>query len=191
MNRMLSTALLAACAALALMGASVTHSVAASDVAWSIPAAGCSIAEGRELVEIAGPTVRFAPGKTGSIRLVCPISHVRFGNTASDAAQLGGMTIRFQDSSGTDPSAVLAVELVRTAVATGVSTAIGGFKSDQIAVTLPAGVDQNIATSSFQLDFAANFYHVDVILKRGTTDKVVAVTGLALTSPFLRFTRTF
>lgn len=191
MNRMLSTALLAAAAALALTGASVTPSAAASDVAWSSPAAGCSVAEGRDLVEISGPTVRFMPGKTGAIRLVCPISHVRFGNAAGDAAQLGGMTIRFQDSSGTDPSAVLAVELVRTAIATGISTAIGGFKSDQIALTLPAGVEQNIAPSSFQLDFAANFYHVDVILKRGTPDKVVSVTGLALTSPFLRFTRTF
>jgi hypothetical protein len=140
---------------------------------WSSPASACTPTLGQDVLEVNQAKVGFKSGKTGAIILICPVTDAR--------GPIRAMFTLTQDSTGTGTGAVATAQFVKTSVSTGISSTIGStMNSNAFNATTLVNRLTVVSQTMMTLDFEQNVYHVQLVLKRSSSDQSVSFTTIQL-----------
>jgi hypothetical protein len=142
---------------------------------WQSAAVACTVdADSIQTARQANPAshISFAAGKTGTIKLFCPVPHDAYGNA---------IAITYRDSTGTDTGAHVMAELRRINKDTSsISTVSGAFVDSDDFVSTSAVRRFDGFSHAFDQD--GYYYFVMITLTRTTTAQEVSVGGVELFS---------
>ena len=178
------TTLATIAATTALSACLVTTAQAA--VVWSMPATACEITMGQDNAEKTAGLVTFKAGRTGFIRLVCPIVDMRGASDPAMVPAFVGMTYRDQDGTGSNAAVTLSV--LKTRIQGGFVLETSRLSSNSLSSPFltfgSARFGPTLAPTNRRFDFEGFYHSVQVILQRSDANTEASFAGaVMMTSP--------
>lgn len=174
------TAFATAAATTALSACLATTAQAA--VVWSMPATACEVTLGQDNAETTGGLVTFKAGRTGFIRLVCPIVDMRGASDPAMVPAFVGMTYRDQDGTGSNAAVTLSV--LKTRIQNGFLLETSRLSSNSLPSTFltfgSANYGPTLAPTNRRFNFEGFYYSVQVILQRSDANIEASFAGAVL-----------
>lgn len=157
-------------------------------VNWSIAGAACQLETGSSTVaDVRANTgeVAFQTGKTGTIRLICPVSGLFPSDIASSPSK---MDVVFYDQDGTTDNCYVQAYLKYNTRGTGETFgSIAAYDDSSDGTLVSSTPFRNLESTTFShtWDFDSYFYWVEVVLVRNVTTCQSALETVTLSSQVL------